>query len=181
VAQTRIGLEAAAEVCPYAEIYLDAADARFKWEEDPPSPDADGWAAGLGARAAPPKSEGIGLDWGGRAGYFSTNENMRILGVSTDMDFKGWDLEGNVGAYYAFEIGKEVFLTPRGGFYYKAQTGRIHMRVDGGRRSHADFDYGSSAGYAGLSLVSPDWEVSGMGYAGSDKLSGFLVYAGLRF
>lgn len=181
VAQTRIGLEVATEVCPYAEIYVDGADARFKWEEDPPSPDADGYAVGLGVRAAQPKSAGIGLDWGGRGGYFSTDENMRILGVSTDMDFKGWEMEGNVGAYYAFEINDDMFLTPRGGYYSKAQNGRTHMRVDQGRKSHADFEYWSSGGYVGLSMVFPDWEISGVGYAGNDDMTGFLVYGGLRF
>jgi len=185
VKQTRRVVEAAAQLGPFVEIFVDAGDATFRWNETGPEPDGDGWVRGGGARAPRPEEPGPGADWRVRVGYMSTNENMPLVGTTTDMDFKGWDTDLILCGYHAFSLGDKWLVAPCLGAFYKAHDGRMYMAQPLALlSSHTSYEFKSLGTYGGFRLLSTHdvgWEVTGGIYSGTSDTGGWALAAGIRF
>lgn len=186
VKQTRKVVEAAVQLGPVAEIFVDGGAATFRWNEAGPEPDGDGWVLGVGARAPRPQEPGPGVDWLARVGYMSANENMRLVGTPIDFDFKGWDTDVILSGYYAVPAGAKWLVAPCVGAFYKAQDGRMFMARPIGAigSNHTSYEYKSLGTYAGFRVVSTHdfgWDLRGGIYTGTSDTQGWVLAAGIHF
>jgi len=141
----------------------------------------NGWSEkgpeiGLGVRSHFPRGEGSSLDWGVRANYLRVEEDFPG-GIDDDVSFLG--LTGNLGPAYSFAMSDTIF-TIHGGA--KGLIRRGEEKFTG--LPTIDLDLYSIGVYAGFSITADEpsqVDFRAEFFAGTDKLKGFLLMAGLRF
>jgi hypothetical protein len=188
--QERAGVELTTTWFRVINIFLEGGTA-YKEPDDGGDLEADGYYAAAGVKSPNPESSGFKLDYRGRIGYYYVDDDGRINlpppfgAVNVDAEFQGYDVDGNFGVGYAFELGAlGIILMPRGGVYTKNQVGEFELKAKGLGKDSFDYDVYSVGGYLGFTLLSDTLlglDVSGMYYAGSEEMQGFMVAGGFYF
>jgi hypothetical protein len=191
--QERAGVELTTTWFRIINIFLEGGTAYKEIDESGSDIDADGYYAAAGFKSPNPESSGFKLDYRGRIGYYYVDDSSATLNLpapwgavtNADTEFYGYDVDGNLGVGYAFELGVlGLIFMPRGGVYTKNQVGEFKWKAKGLGKETVDYDVYSVGGYLGATFLSDTLlglDISGMYYKGSEEMEGFMIAGGFYF